>query len=97
MIKYYIFALFVAVAMLFISTPFADAKNDVMTPATHLWLRAGTSMVYAPVSSLKQCEIMAKQAGALNSSEVNCYNGTILLQTYDCVKPVRRGEESKCS
>ena len=97
MIKYYIFALFIAVAMVFVSVPFADAKKDTESNAvTHMWLRAGTTMVFAPVGSLQQCEMYVKQAASLNSSEANCYMGQQLVKTINCTKPLKRGETPSC-
>lgn len=82
-----IIGLFVLVCGISYGFTHAYAKKDESKePASHMWIRTGNAVVYVPLKWLQDCEMLTKQAAAINSSEAHCYYGPNLLKKVTCQK-----------
>ncbi len=72
-------------------------KKDKITPATHLWLQNYENLLFVPVRSLQQCQMLVKQAALINSSQGHCYLNDNLIRKIECKKPLKRNAEPSCS
>ncbi len=72
-------------------------NKDKITPATHMWLQNYENLLFVPVRSLRQCEIMTKQAAMINSSEGHCYLNENLIKKIECTKPLKKSGQPSCS
>ncbi len=75
----------------------AQSKKEKIIPATHMWIMTGNAVVFVPVNSLQQCQMLTQQASAINSSESNCYNGTMFVKNIRCTKSTHQGGTASCS
>ncbi len=83
-------------AATFAFIPAQAQRQEKPIPATHMWILTGNAVVHVYANTLKQCELLTKQAAMINSSEANCYNGEIFLKSINCQKSTQRGGEPSC-
>ena len=71
-------------------------KKAKITPATQLWLQNYENLLFVPVRSAEQCEMLVKQAAMINSSNGNCFHNEKLVKSIECTKPLKRNAEPSC-
>ena len=80
------------------TAPDVHAKKGTATHATHMWIQTTReTIVYVPVRTVEQCEMLTKQAATLNSAQSKCFSGEALVKELTCTKSTHSGRAPSCS